>query len=375
MDYQMELRHRVINAGALTAVLAFAALGAAVSTYFGIKSLVPTSSVDGTVIPVVSATVVGVGLFCIWHRIVNLVPMLQSPGRQALGIGLAAAVSVVTILTSSWFIATSIGGVRAVQAYMNDYIATANARLGHVVLNFGEEQSLIPSIQHFAAGWRVQAKNKSSQGIISGRNGSGPVVATLNGAATELEKLAANMRRTRTNFLDLQEQAESLLADLSKIANAPEAASAAYQAQFSDTAGRFFQKLREMERVSLLPQVKLGGITVPTTSRGGLITDNLSRIQVALDKQTRELQTAIKKIEASHQSVGAIPYMPTNQGTATWEFARAVPGAWLVGIGIDLLPFLVLLLLMLTHSEVRQPYVARSPFSVVSGTRDLRTAG
>lgn len=374
MDYQTELRHRVIRAGALTGVLAFAALGAAVSTFFGIKSLVPTSGIEATVIPAVSAAVVGVSLFSIWHRIVTLVPMLQSPGRQALGIGLAATVSLVTILTSSWFIATSIGGVRAVQAYMNAYIANANTRLGHAVLNFSEEQSLIPSIQHYAAGWRVQAKSEASQGIISGRNGSGPLVATLDGAAAELEKLGANMRRTRTEFLGLQERAESLLADLSKIANAPEAASPPSQARFSETAGRFFQKLREMERLSLLPQVKLGGVAVLTTPTSGSMADNINSIQVALRKQTRELQAAVKNIETSRQSVDDIPYIPTNQGIATWEFANAVPGAWLVGIGIDLLPFLVLLLLMLTHGEARQPYVERLPFSVVGGVRELRNA-
>jgi hypothetical protein len=83
----------------------------------------------------------------------------------------------------------------------------------------------------------------------------------------------------------------------------------------------------------------------------------------------------VRKIEASHQTVDAIPYVPTNQGMATWDFASAVPGAWLVGIAIDLLPFLVLLLLMLTHSEARQPYVERLPFTVVAGVRDLRAAG
>jgi hypothetical protein len=375
MDYQTELRRRVISAGALTSVLAFAALGAAVSTFFGIKSLIATSDIEGTVIPAVSAAVVGVGLFCIWHRIATLVPMLQSPGRQALGIGLATTVSLVTILTSSWFIATTIGGVRAVQAYMNDYIAHTNTRLGHAVLNFSEEQSLIPSIQNFAAGWRVQAKSEASQGIISGHSGSGPLVATLDGAAAELEKLGVNMRRTRTEFLGLQEQAESLLADLSKIANALEAASPASQARFSETAGRFFQKLREMERLSLLPQVKLGGVAVLTTPTSGSIADSINTIQATLHKQTRELHAAVKKIEASRQSVDDIPYIPTNRGMATWEFANAVPGAWLVGIGIDLLPFLVLLLLMLTHSEARQPYLERVPSSVVSGVRDLRNAG
>jgi hypothetical protein len=375
MDYQAELRHRVISAGALTGVLAFAALGAAVSTYFGIKSLIPTSSVQGTVIPVVSAVVVGVGLFCVWHRIVTLVPMLQSPGRQALGIGLAAALSVVTILVSSWFIATSIGGIRAVQAYMNKYIATANVMLGHTVRNFSEEQSLISSIQYFAAGWRVQAKNEGSHGSISGRNGSGPVVATLDGTAAELEKLATNMGNTRADFLELREQAESLLADLSKIANSPEAATAPSQARFSAIASHYFQKLREMERLSLLPQIKLGGIVVLIGSTGSPIADSVNNIQATLHEQTRELQAAARKIEASRQPVDPVAYIPTNQGMATWEFANVVPGAWLVGIGIDLLPLLVLLLLMLAHSEARHPYVERSPFSVVGGVRDLRSAG
>ena len=374
MDYVNELRHRVVKDGALTAVLAFVAAGATVSTFFGLRALVPATGPEGLLVPLVSAAVVGVGLFGLWHRVIRLVPMLHDPRRRGLGIGLGVVLFLVAASINSWFIATSIGGTRAVQAYMSNYLAGANAQLGHAVQNFGSEQSLIPTIQNYAAGWRVQAKNEATHGTISGRQGSGPVVQALNGAADGLESLVATMQRTQKDFADHHDMAQQILADLAKLANSSEAATAATQARFSETAGHFFQKLREMDRMSLLPQLKLRGIVIVKTQIGGSAADNLKNIEVTLEKQTEELQRAVKKIETSRLSTEALPYAPTNQGTATWEHASAVPGAWLVGLGIDLLPLLVLLLLMLTHGEARDPHVTRAPFSVVDGGNSTRTA-
>ncbi|MCG3775347.1 MAG: hypothetical protein JW395_2179 [Nitrospira sp.] len=374
MDYINELRHRVIRDGALTAVLAFVAAGATVSTFFGLRALVPATGPEGLLISLVCAAVVGVGLFGLWHRIIKLVPMLHEPRRKGLGISLGVVLFLVAASINSWFIATSIGGTRAVQAYMNNYLAGANTQLGHSVQNFGAEQALIPTIQNYAAGWRVQAKNEAAQGTISGRQGLGPVVQALNGAADSMESLVATMQRTQKDFADHRELADQTLADLAKLANSSEGATSATQAKFSETAGHFFQKLREMERLSLLPQVKLRGIVIVKTQIGGSVADNLKNIEVSLDKQTEELQRAVKKIEGSRLSTEVLPYAPTNQGTATWEHAGAVPGAGLVGLGIDLLPLLVLLLLMLTHGEARDPHVSRPPFSVVDGGNSVRGA-
>ena len=259
--------------------------------------------------------------------------MLHDPRRRGLGIGLGVVLFLVAASINSWFIATSIGGTRAVQAYMNNYLAGANAQLGHAVQNFGSEQSLIPTIQNYAAGWRVQAKSEAAHGTISGRQGSGPVVQALNGAADGLESLVATMQRTQKDFADHHEMAQQILADLAKLANSSEAATATTQAKFSETAGHFFQKLREMDRMSLLPQLKLRGIVIVKTQIGGSAADNLKNIEVTQEKQTEELQRAVKKIETARLSTEALPYAPTNQGTATWEHASAVPGAWLVGLG------------------------------------------
>lgn len=372
MNYLDELRERLIEAGTLTPVLASGAVGAGISTFFGVKSLVGVSGIEAGLIAFASAAVVSAGLFFVWHTLVKVIPMLESPIKRALGVGLATCLTVVTVLISSWFIATSIGGSRAVQAYMNNSVAAAYTEVGNAVRNFADEQSLVAVISRNAAAWRVQAKNEEKSGTLSGRNGVGPIVATLNGAAADLEGLVAAMQRTRQDFQLLQEQAEGLLADLTRIANSAEADTAASQQKFSEAYGQFFERLRVMERLSLLQQAKLGGVLVISTTTGGSISEDLNRIQVTLDKQTRELQGAIRKIESSRREVKALPYMPTNKGMATWDFAASVPGAWLVGIGIDLLPFLVLLLLMLGHSEARKPHRERTPFSIIDGGRDVR---
>ena len=55
------------------------------------------------------------------------------------------------------------------------------------------------------------------------------------------------------------------------------------------------------------------------------------------------------------------------KAVATLDYASSVPGAWIVGVGFDLLPLVMLAILMLAFAEAREPYQPRKPFTVVGG--------
>ena len=54
---------------------------------------------------------------------------------------------------------------------------------------------------------------------------------------------------------------------------------------------------------------------------------------------------------------------------ATWTYARDVAAAWAVGVGIDLMPFILLMLMLLGHSDAREPYQPRRPFEALEWRR------
>ena len=76
---------------------------------------------------------------------------------------------------------------------------------------------------------------------------------------------------------------------------------------------------------------------------------------------------AVEQVPAAAQPVEVHTYMPTSKAVATLDYASSVPGAWIVGVGFDLLPLVMLALLMLAFAEAREPYQPRKPFTVVGG--------
>ena len=85
------------------------------------------------------------------------------------------------------------------------------------------------------------------------------------------------------------------------------------------------------------------------------------------EAQTKRLVDAARRIKADRKPVEVHTYMPTSKAVATLDYASSVPGAWIVGVGFDLLPLVMLALLMLAFAEAREPYQPRKPFTVVGG--------
>ena len=85
------------------------------------------------------------------------------------------------------------------------------------------------------------------------------------------------------------------------------------------------------------------------------------------EAQTKRLVDAARRIKADRKPVEVHTYMPTSKAVATLDYASSVPGAWIVGVGFDLLPLVMLALLMLAFAEAREPYQPRKPYTVVGG--------
>jgi len=375
MDYSEELRYRMTKTGYSTAVLAFAAFGAGVATYFGLRSLIPGDAAEGVIVPIVSAIVIAVGLFALWHKVISVVPLLHDPVKRASGVALGIGLAAITIAISSWFIATSIGGDQAVLAHLRANLSSYETQIRVANENAAVERDLIPDVNTVAAQLEALAEAERRLGSLSGIAGDGEVVQVLRSSAGQYRALGNEIKSVVRENDRLHAEAERLAGEMQSIINSTDGASASSQEQFSKFAIALQSVLTRIEKNTMLPAIQRYGIInveYNTLQEGQRVAIQNARSSV--EKFTGRLSKEAALAQKRRKKLEPISFTPVNRGMATWNYAGDVAAAWAVGIGIDLMPLVLLLLLMFGHAEAREPYQPRRPFETIEGGRSQSAA-
>ncbi len=357
--YFEEFTKRVQRTGTLSVALGLVTALQGISMFFGLRDLLPAGSIEAVLVPPAGAIVIAIAFWFVWHWLLLVVPLAHDPAKRSMGLMIGAILTAVSIGTTSWFIASAIGGSRAVQAHMNGYLNDASRQLGALNSNASAEQSLTGLISEIAAGWRGIAEAEARHGTVSGKPGAGPRADSLRRSAEAMDGLQASVNGRFHAFEEERSKTESLIADMTRLANSPVAATVEGQTRFADMAARLYQVFSSMERITALPLVEQTG-RVQVEEKAGIIATRD-------EAQTKRLVDAARRIKADRKPVEVHSYMPTSKAVATLDYASSVPGAWIVGVGFDLLPLVMLALLMLAFAEAREPYQPRKPFTVVGG--------
>jgi hypothetical protein len=272
------------------------------------------------------------------------------------------ALTLISIGTSSWFIASAVGGSRAVQVHMNEYLSNAGRQLGTLTANAASEQSLTGLVSEISAGWRGIADREAKYGSVSGKTGEGPRTAMLRSAAASFDQLQQEINERFAEFERARTQADATLADLTKLANSPAGATIDGQTRFSALAAGLYQQFAAMQRITALPLVEQRGIVLVNETNGTVSTHD--------ESQTKRLHGVVRKLKAERQPVSNEPYRPTSKAIATLDHADSVAGPWIVGVGLDVIPLVMLLIMLLAFTEAREPYQPRRQFEVIEGRRE-----
>jgi hypothetical protein len=355
----------------VTAILAFAAAGAGVATYFGLCALMPGDTVESVLVPIVSALVIGCGLFAIWHKVISLVPLLHDPAKRTMGMAIGVGLTAVTIAISSWFIATSIGGKQAVLEHMKSNLTKYEVTLKRASENAADEVDLVADVLRVSAELRALASAEKNNGALSGIKGSGQVVQVLRDAADSYQRLASDLKKVNKNVITSAREAGRLIGELQAVINSDDGSTAEGQRRFSDTVVALQSVITEMDRTSGLPSIKRYGIlTVEYTSGSNGQRRAIRNATSSMEQFTQKLSKEAERVEKRRKDLGSISYSPINEGMAAWKYAGAIPVAWAVGVGIDLMPLILLMLMMIGHAEARDSYKRREPFAVVEGGKE-----
>lgn len=333
-----------------TVVLIACATGAAFSTFFGVRSMM-AGGIEGIVVPIVMALGVGAGLGLLWHLMLHIVPGLSTTGLRITGLVLAVALTFVAMAISSWFVCTAIGGRNAVHLDMADRVEAARHALDTAAGNALAEQQLVPDLARLASEMAALAEAERQDGRLSGRSGRGPVVEALRAGAAAWRAALDEAAAVRDRLDGLRASASKDLKAMDQIVAASDSPTEA-QRRFAGVLGDFRQKIAEVEALSILPAVRRVAMT--SVSAAGLSpgqSEAIAGVNAAFARQSEQLTRKADAIAAQKRPVESVQHRPIKPGEAVIQHADRVMAAWMVGVGVDLLPLLLLSLLVVAAME------------------------
>lgn len=310
-----------------------------VTSFFGLRQVLHgESGIGQLLIPLVVAPVLTVVLAGGWHILLGTAARPQH-SRPLLSFVIAAGLGLtgVQIATTSWFLATAIGGGAAVQHHhsvvlngFKDVLTELRARderdrvvLGHLTRARNELESL-------------QAC-EISDGCVSGTPGPGRVAREL---ASEIEGFNRSAH-------DLETALARRPALLSRVRGQIELAQEASRAGDEQTFGTAVN--------SVISGLGSANAANPSALLQALGTDSPVVLVQAVYARLRDSMDGLGEFVAS---VRLPSYTPMDPANAVIHYAQYVPFAWAVAVSIDCLPLALLLLILLAAYRPTEPPAA-----------------
>jgi hypothetical protein len=351
--YREEFQKRVQSTTMLSVALGLVTALQAITMFFALRDQLAGGGAESIAIPIGAGVVIGVAFWIAWHWLCRVGPLAHSPVTRTMFVAVAGILTLVAISTTSWFVASAIGGGSALQKHMHAHLVKVDSQLGTLTINAVAEQELADKLGMIAGAWAKLAEDEE-RGTVSGKTGCGKDCDTYKRASAAYAAQHANVEAVFEEFKAEKAKAIELREAMNKIASGD--ASPDGQAKFSGMAAHYGQLVAKMDALTALPRVGSGIVQVE--KQNGITS-------IKNESLTKELKDKVKAIKDARKPVPAAFYATMSKSTATIEYAGDVIAPWLVGVAFDLLPFIMFVMMMLAYSEARTPYEVRRQFTVI----------
>lgn len=329
------------------------------AVFLGLRDLTAGLGAAGIVLSTVLAILMAVTLSLIWDRLQGLQPILDSPvGRWKL-IGVAAAVLILQILSSSYPAAEAIGGSDAVQASMEEQTGQWTTIVATASDNAQKVLGLQADIQAQAANFMAIAEAEISGGRLTRQAGAGTVSDSVKDVAQQLQALADNFSRRREEVASLRDRANLYLYQAQDVIASQQLSTLEKQKKFADIANNLKQVVDHLNGIEVLDTVLR--FHIGTMPDGGGISSAQSRALVKLAEQARQAEARLREgaraVRDQLVSTQLIIFHPRTKGQAILDYAldREIL-AWCIPLGLDSTPFIIMLIMSAGWRDARTPY-------------------
>lgn len=314
--------------------LRYAAIGcamlAAVSTTIGLHTANPAA---GWLVPVFTGVIIAAALGTFWHVLIEAAERVRTKiGVTATLFGGAIAV-VVALGASASNMAAAISGQAAVRAELAERVDAYATAVTSASVEARRFQPLVDVTAAAAASMDGKA-DLEAKGLNGAGHGCGPRCETYKGAASSFATTSGQLQ-------DLLKQVEELRASgMASVGALRVAAVSADQMAFAEAAQGAAAAIDDLNAIDHMPIVAATGMVQ--------VTDLAS----TLTPETAGLQDRASELQSERAQVTAPVFLPFSVGEATRaQMGGAALQAWIAAGVIDVLPFVFLLLILLTARE------------------------
>lgn len=361
--------------------LAILALASGVYTYLGVRSLLDGSATQVFLAAVVYSTAVSVGIYAFWTYLMKFVPLMQDGTRRLALFGTMAVGSVMIIAMSSWLNAAALAGSAATEQHLAQTLEGYASDLEKANANALSAQSLLPDVQRASERFKRLAAEEETSGALTGTSGSGSVVQLLRQMGAQLDELAETISASRQETAQLFDEGRGHLGKMRSLVSAPGAVQPRAD-EFSSEAVALAGVIAALQETSIAPSVRrasedlsLGfiapiadGSTRDLATRQNTVIDT---VKASVSAQSQALAAAADQILAE-PTVPARRFVPLSSAEAVLIYASDFAPSWAGAISIDILPAILVLILSVAHSAIREDTALLEPAERISAAEMIR---
>jgi hypothetical protein len=338
------------------------AVASGIYTYLGVSSLLDDNGAMSAFAAIAYSVAVSVGIFVFWSYMLRLFPAVRGARARVALLGTMGLGSLAIIAMSSWLNAAALAGSAAVEQHLaktvQDYQISLE-RAHEIALSAqGLERDVARVRQSFE-----DLSQQEATGDLSGLAGRGAVFRVLRQKSSELAGLEAQIASQTPLVQSAFIEGNAILSRMRALtveAGPVEARSVEFSEQAVRLAGLITQ-LRQLSVASLVERAaqdlaasvvlpELDGRTEQT--RGDQAATITSVLEV-LAQRALTLQRAAQAVQALPAPPDTT-YTPISAADAVILYARNFIPSWAGAIAIDLLPAVLVFILAITQSAIRQ---------------------
>ena len=361
--------------------LAILALASGVYTYLGVRSLLDGSSTQVFFAAIVYSTAVSVAIYAFWTYLLKFVPLMQDGTRRLALFGTMALGSMMIIAMSSWLNAAALAGSAATEQHLALQLEGYVEDLDKAHANALSAQSLLPDVMRASERFKRLGVEERSSGALTGTSGSGSVVQLLTQMGNQLDELSRTINASKDETASLFKEGREHLAKMRTLVSASGAVQPRAD-QFASEAISLAGVIASLQETSIAPSVRRAaedlslGFIAPIAD--GNSQDLASRQDTVIQnvKSSVEAQsTALAKAADEILAEPAVPsrrFVPLSSAEAVLRYASDFAPSWAGAISIDLLPAILVLILSVAHSAIRQEDENLDPAEQITAAEMMR---
>lgn len=357
------------------------AVASGIYTYLGVRSLLDGSGALTFFAAVAYSLAVSVAIFVFWSYMLRLTPAMRT-ARARLGMLLTMATgSLAIVAMSSWLNAAALAGSAAVEQHLaltvRDYQTELEQANRVAVAGQGLQLDVSRARQAFA-----DLSTQEADGNLSGTSGRGAVFRVLTSKGDELAALEAQIEAQGPLIEGAFTEGNAILSRMREL-TATTGPVSERSVVFAEESVRLAGLIARLRQLSVAPVVDraakdlAASVVLPeldgsTDAIRGAQQSTIESVLQVLGQRAESLRSAAQEVIAL-PAAEETTYQPISTADAVLRYAGDFIPSWAGAIAIDLLPAVLVFMMMVAQSAIRDGRSVADPEETMS-LRDLRAA-